>query len=497
MSEEKRKQSSGKKSVMAPGAGSGTAPGKDPGAKGAGGGSKPPAAAPPAASGGGGSGLALLALVVAAVAVALAGYLWYQGEQQRKEAAGDSRLQTAVNQAELNAKQVADLDQKLAAIGAQLGTVEDRLSQDLAAQAEAQQETAKGAQAGLSLLDQEVEERLGKQTKAQQAVLDATANEVSMLRNELAASREELNAQFAADIQKVRDQIETIQLAQRGLNRSLEVVKETVASGGDKNAWTLSEVDYLLQIADHRLRFQDDALGATAALVLARTQLKSVDEMAFAPVQAMIDEEIAALKGVQLLDRSALVEQIGELAKTAGELPIRNEARTQALRAKAKAERDAMGVEVDTGQEDWWEDAATSAWGEIKKLVVVRHERRTSAPLIAPEEEYFLAQNLRLRLEVARLAVMMDDGAVYQDSLAMARRWIENYFDTAEDRVIAALDEIKQLQQVQLQPYLPDISRSLKTFRDVMTERKPLKTLPEPGSESDQGEQPAAAEDSA
>lgn len=497
MSEDKRKQNTGKKSVMAPGSG---APAKS---TGSGGGSKPPAPAAAGKSGGGG-GLSVVALLVAVVAVALAGYLWFQGEQQRKAAASDPRLQAAVSASEQNTKQVADLDQKLATLDQKLATVQDKLSKDLEAQTQASQESVKGAQAGLNLLNQEVSDKLDAQSKEHQATLEATANEVSMLRNELAAARKELADQLKADIDKVNGQIENMQLAQRGLNRSLDVVKETVASGGDKSAWTLSEVDYLLQIADHRLRFQEDVVGATAALVLARSQLKSVDELVFAPVQAMIDEEIAALKGVQVLDRGALVERIGTLAKEAAELPIRNEAKTAALKAKAKAEREAMGTEVDTSQPDWWEDAADSAWDEIKKLVVIRHERRQAAPLIAPEEEYFLAQNLRLRLEVARLAVMEDDGAVYQDSLGMARDWVENYFDTADDRVIAALDEIKKLQQIELQPYLPDVSRSLKTFRDIMAERKPLKTLPEPGPEStgeqDGGEQeskPATTEGSA
>ena len=69
--------------------------------------------------------------------------------------------------------------------------------------------------------------------------------------------------------------------------------------------------------------------------------------------------------------------------------------------------------------------------------------------------------------------------------------------------------EIKKLQQIELQPYLPDVSRSLKTFRDIMDERKPLKTLPEPGpassgeptgGESESGDQeskPATTEGSA
>ncbi len=468
MTEKQRKQTSGRKSVVtAEGA---VAHQKEGGAGGGstGGGSR-----------GGGNALAVVALLVALATAGGAGYLWVQTQAAKRQAGSDTRLQTVVEQSTANTGRIGELTSSLSAANTELTTVKEQLAAGLEKQKQLQQEASQGAQAGLSLLDQEVEGKLSKQTRAQQAALEAAQNEIGMLRNELAATRKELDGQLKAEVEKMSARLETLQLAQRGLNQSLDVVRETVASGGDKNAWTLSEVDYLLQIADHRLQFQEDVNGALAALILARQRLESVGELPFASVQSMIAEEIAALKGVSLLDRSALAQRLGELARTASELPIRNEARTAAMRAKAKADREAMGVEVDTSVDGWWQDAAEGAWSELKKLVVVRNERRTGAPLIAPEEEYFLAQNVRLKLEIARLAVMMDDGAVYQDSLAMASSWLETYFDPADDDVIDTLKQIKALQQVQLHPYLPDISRSLKTFRDVMEERKPLRTLPD------------------
>lgn len=374
-----------------------------------------------------GRGLALLALLIAVVAVLLTLLLNYRLQAQREEVAADDRADRA------------------------LTTAQQALSA-----AESAGSSVEGVQGDLSDL------------------LAAQGNAVDTLRQEIGKLRE--TASSARDA--LESEIQTLALAQRGLSSSLEVVKETLASGGDSNAWTLSEVGYLLEIASARLRFQEDVTGALQALVLAKQRLASVNELAFAPVLSMLDETIAALRGVDPLDRSALAERISELAATAAELPLRNESRTEALKAQAAAERASMGTEVDTSQPSWWRQALSNVWEEIKRLVVVRRERRDAPPLIGPGEEYFLAENLRLKLEAARMSALLGDGAAYQDSLNLVQRWLENYFDTGSQRVIEVQKELNELQQIELHPYLPDVGRVLNAFSDVMATRQPVRTLP-------------------
>lgn len=399
-----------------------------------------------------GRGLALLALLIAVVAVLLTLLLNYRLQAQREEAAADDRAERA------------------------LSTAQQALSE-----AESTGSEIEGVQGDFS-------ERLAAQGNQVQAI----AQEIDSLREAASSAREALESE-----------IQTLALAQRGLSSSLDVVRETLASGGDSNAWTLSEVGYLLEIASARLRFQEDVTGALQALVLAKQRLASVNELAFAPVLTMLDETIAALRGVEPLDRSELAERISSLASTAAELPLRNEARTEALKAQAAAERASMGTEVDTSQPSWWRQALSNAWEEIKRLVVVRRERRDAPPLMGPGEEYFLAENLRLKLEAARMSALLGDGAAYQDSLNLVQRWLGNYFDSGSERVIEVQNELKEMQQIELHPYLPDVQRVLTAFNDVMATRQPVRTLPsEQGpaggvaAPSAEQQEPAATSDS-
>lgn len=109
-------------------------------------------------------------------------------------------------------------------------------------------------------------------------------------------------------------------------------------------------------------------------------------------------------------------------------------------------------------------------------------------PLIAPEEEFFLAQNLALQIEAARLAVLREDGAIFQDSLNMALEWIDSYFETGDERVAKVVDELRTLQKVELHPYVPDVSRVSRAFKEVMDTRQPLKTMPDSVPDQDSGE---------
>ena len=391
-----------------------------------------------------GRGLALLALLIAVIAFGSSGYLWHQFDQAQSQAAADSRLQSVLDQAQKNADAVAAVESSV-----------DKRLQELTAE---QQKAAEGLSAKLGETQQQLE---AAQKSAEQSLVT---------------------------------RVENLQLAQRGLNESLETIREAVASGGDSNAWTLSEVGYLLQIAEHRLRFQEDPHGALAALMLARQRLGAVGELAFNPVLLLLDEEIATLRGVDKIDRTEIATKIAGLAQEVTELPVRNDMRTEAIKAKAAAERESLkdgAAEEAQSGEGWVESVAEKAWGEVKNLVVVRHERRSAPPLIAPEEGYFLAENLRLKLEAARLALLLGDGAIYHESLTMAQDWVDSYFEPTNEKVIAAKNEIKALQRVELHPYLPDISKARRAFQDVMDHRQPLRPLANEGQPA-QTSEPAA-----
>lgn len=399
----------------------------------------PPATAgKPRQQAGGGKGLAGLALAVAVAAAAGAGYLGYRLVQTETNLAADQRLEAAVQDLERQTTTMEQLQSRLETMGAELRDSQKAL-----------------------------DEALGSGLKEQSQAL-------AQARTELAGSLENRTSRLEARMDDMR-------LAQSGMGQTLEVVRQAVASGGDRNAWTLSEVDYLLQIANNKLRLEKNVHGAIEALQLAELKLGSLNELAFEPIVGMIKEDLASLRGVERLDRADLAHRIAAMAKQVDALPIRNEVRTAAKREQAANARADLGAEVDMAEEKWYEKVLLGARQELNTLVRVTPQRYSGPPLIAPEEEYFLTENLRLKLEAMRVAALEGNGPAYQESLELSRTWLQTYFDPASEAVAATLNELEALQRVKLQPYLPDISDTLAAFDDVMKARKPLQLLPPAG----------------
>lgn len=432
----------------------------------------------------GGKGVAVLALLIALGAGAGSGYLWYLWDMEKRVQSSQS--------AELDARLQKALTGVAQERDAELKVVKDQL----ASQKANAQQLASGTQAlndHLQTLQGAVQSLQGSlqsvqnDAEIQKGDAQIRKSQVQALQDQVQAIQSNfqgLNDQFTAytkeqqrNLAQLDTRMENIQLAERSLLTTLENIRAVVARGGDVNALPLSEVEYLLRMADHKLKLQRDLAGAIESLQTAEQRLKGVDENAFLGVQRMIAENIASLKGVDLPDRSALAHKIVEMERRVDGLPLRNEAELAKLREKVRPNIGQVGDLSEPSEASWWGRLGSAAWVQLKDIVVVRHERSDAPPLITMPEEYFLVQNLRLELEAMKLAVLNNDPGSFQESNETARKWLQTYFNTDDAGVSELLAELKALQAVQFNPYIPDIGGTLRAFRDVMERRQPVRSV--------------------
>ena len=97
----------------------------------------------------------------------------------------------------------------------------------------------------------------------------------------------------------------------------------------------------------------------------------------------------------------------------------------------------------------------------------VRKTTGSTAPLLAPDEAFFLKRNLELELRAARLSLLSRDDVIYRESLRSARRWTEEYFDTDDRNVRNFIETITDLEGRNLTVTWPDISGSLRILRQA------------------------------
>lgn len=250
----------------------------------------------------------------------------------------------------------------------------------------------------------------------------------------------------------------TLRAQQKAHQDALDILKahQDDTHTQSSREWTLREAEYLLQIASQRLQLERDVGSAIVALAAADERLHELADPALLAVRRQIAIELVALRGVPQVDREGLALQLISYAQRVDQLPL--------LNAEPKPRQAAPAAGSSASARDW-HTALDNAWQALRKLVVIRRDNRPLQPLLAPEQEYFLRQNLRLQLEAAQLALLRDDAASFKANLQTAERWLQRYFDKDDKAVRAARDALHAMQQQNIRPALPDINESLRLLR--------------------------------
>ena len=314
---------------------------------------------------------------------------------------------------------------------------------------------------GTFLVWQKLGERLERFASAQVS-LDAA----------LVAAQERVAA-FDAEVEK-RFDAHALQLAEQdaALGRQRELAEQTYQAlreevGQDRNRWIVAEIEYLMRIAAHRLALAGDVTAAVAALQTADARLHDLADSAWLGVRERVADEIAALRAVPRVDVEGMALSLRSLAKRAETLPVLG------ARYSAGDPRGASGGEPAEGERgESWREALDVAWREVKQLVEVRRNDQPVEPMLAPELEYFLYQNLRLQLDAARLALLRGEAPLYAESLRSARDWAATYFDQEHASTQAMVAELDRLLKTDIAPPLPELGEALRELRATPAYRK-------------------------
>jgi len=261
------------------------------------------------------------------------------------------------------------------------------------------------------------------------------------------------------EFEELRQQVDTARTRLRDRMDAIAGEMDTLreAAQGGRRDLIKAEVEYLLRIAADELYLTQDVDVAIYALQAADDRLRQLAEPRLNPVRQLIADHLRALGAVNVTDTSSMTLKLGSLMREVAELPL-----SQTQHARAVEEL----ADVPADDASWWERLQRGVGRVFDKLVVVQRAE-PPAPLLQPEEHFFLYRNVELQLAAARAALVMRDTAVYRQSLEMAREWLLRFFDQNDPAVANAIADIGGLLEVSLQTELPDITPALARFRTL------------------------------
>jgi uroporphyrin-3 C-methyltransferase len=252
----------------------------------------------------------------------------------------------------------------------------------------------------------------------------------------------------------------SLQQQEKHLNQALTQMQRRL--GGKVGLWQVAEAEYLMRLAHHRLSLMGDPSTALAALESADGRLQATGDPGWDETREILAREMAALAAVPKVDRAGMSARLSALLDQTDRLPLQEEG----VRLPAEGSEQAMPAAetVDSGFSI--EQMLADLWQGFKSMMVIRHHDKPITAMLPPEQRYFLIQNLRLKLEGAKAALLGRNQAFFHDSLVSAKTWVKQYFAPQSPEVQGFLDQLDALAGEQIAPPLPDITHSLRALQE-------------------------------
>jgi uroporphyrin-3 C-methyltransferase len=231
----------------------------------------------------------------------------------------------------------------------------------------------------------------------------------------------------------------------------------------NRDEWAYSEIEQSLYIASQQLALAGNVKGALIALQTADARLQRMDRPQLTALRKAINRDIERLKAAPHVDTVAISVRLDGLIGQVDKLPLSMEVRPQ------REPEPASGEEAEPGV---WKRLWRDAWAQLKQLVRVQRIDQADVPLLAPQQAYFLRENLKLRLIGARLALLSRDSASYKADLKAARDWLARYYDTRNNHVAYAQGMLRNLHDAEVSIEPPEITATLEAMRALRTARE-------------------------
>ena len=293
-------------------------------------------------------------------------------------------------------------------------------------------------------------------------VVSAPAQEVKFDTTQL-AQLESANKATQDKIAQVEELINAKSHELVGLQSQINKVSAQ-ANAQQPTDWLFSEADFLLNNALRKLVLDNDVDTAVSLLKLADETLAKVNNSQSAAIRSAINQDLKQLLSVTGVDQNAVMQKLSQLANTVDELPVLD----------VNFGDDQNATKLSDSLSDWAENAEKSATSFLNHFIRISPKHGADRKeLLAPNQDIYLRENIRLRLQLAIMAVPRQQNELYKQSLEAVASWIRSYFDTNAEVTQSFLKSVDELSELSIYVDVPSQLQSL-SMLDKYLNRTPL-----------------------
>jgi len=262
-------------------------------------------------------------------------------------------------------------------------------------------------------------------------------------------------AQDVARDTAARQVVLETRLSEVALQRQqLEDLIQSLSRSRDENL--VVDIESALRLAQQQAQLTGSVEPLLGALRTADQRLARAAQPRLVRVRTAIARDTDRLRSASVTDVPGLLARIDELVRQVDELPVVN-----AVPARSLAETPRKSAAPATVPAPWWERWRDAVLEQARGLVRVSRIDQPEAMLLAPDQVFFLRENMKLKLLNVRLSLLAHQNEAARSDAAAAAAALYRYFDPASRRTQAAATQLQQVQAQVRTAELPRIDATL------------------------------------
>ena len=277
--------------------------------------------------------------------------------------------------------------------------------------------------------------------------------------------------QLEQGLKTAQDKVEQLEQLVAGKTSEIAALQAQVkqvsqlAGAQQSSDWLFSEADFLLNNALRKLVLDNDVDTAISLLKLADETLVKVNNSQANAIRTAINQDLKQLLSLSSVDQNAVMQKLSQLANTVDEL--------QALNVNFDETPEKSG-KLSDDIADWQQNVEKSATSFLNHFIRISPKQTADKKeLLAPNQDIYLRENIRLRLQLAIMAVPRQQDELYKQSLDAVASWVRSYFDTNAEVTQNFLKSVDELADSSIYVDVPGQLQSL-TLLDKYLNRAPL-----------------------
>ncbi|MGX9462010.1 uroporphyrinogen-III C-methyltransferase [Shewanella sp. A14] len=209
------------------------------------------------------------------------------------------------------------------------------------------------------------------------------------------------------------------------------------------NHWMASEAEYLVRMASRKLWLENDPQTAIGLLQSADERISAMQDPALTVLRKALANDIVKVNALKTTDITNSIFELDTLMDGLTQLPLN--------RVDENFSKDTNAQPMTDSIDDWQQNLART-WHDLTDGFITIRKRTTDLePLLTPEQQWYLVENIRNKLLQAQLSLYRFDQVNYQQSIALANKWLQQYFDLTDPKTEKTIETLDKLAKVTIE----------------------------------------------